>query len=571
MRRSALRFLLFVFLVALLFQQGYFSPALAEEPTEPFFEDVSRQTGLRHNRLGNEKAVGQAWGDYDGDGWVDLYVTDTQGPNTLYRNNGDGTFSVSGLSSQVALPGAESAGASFVDFDNDGWKDLYVVARGPNTLFWNHHGQGFIDITEHAGLTDPWDGKTASWGDFDQDGYLDLYIANWSCYPDCGRPMYGDSDRLYHNNGDGTFSDVTAYLGAYTMGAGFVASFTDYDNDGDLDIYLVNDQFIYGLGNVLWRNDGPGCAGWCFSVVSKEAGVNRTVMGMGLATGDYDNDGDIDFYFSNAGPMTLYRNLGDGSFENIAAAAGVESPNSVGWGTVFLDYDNDGWRDLYLAVAMSLDGRGLSGNQLFHNNADGSFSLVTCNSGAADPGAIIGVATADYNQDGWVDILIGDHIHGYRLLRNSGLAAAGHHWLAIELVGGGPVNRDAVGARVYVETTAGQRQLQEVVHGSSNGAGNELVLYFGLGEHATAQTVEVVWPDGLRQVFPDVPADRRYRLAYPVDEAMLELQRQVMSPVEPVVSGLPLDVVLLGLIPVAMLLAGWLWHTQQKRCRDISV
>jgi len=174
----------YVCLVALLFQQGYFSPASAETEPDPIFEDVSRQAGITDNRDGTEKAVGQAWGDYDNDGWVDLYVTDTDGPNTLYHNNGDGTFSISAFYDQLDLPAAENIGASFVDYDNDGWKDLYVVARGENRLFHNDAGRGFTDVTSTAGVGDPSDGKTASWGDFDQDGYLDLYIANWSCYPD---------------------------------------------------------------------------------------------------------------------------------------------------------------------------------------------------------------------------------------------------------------------------------------------------------------------------------------------------------------------------------------------------
>jgi len=247
---------LIIVLIALLIQQGFFpsAPVQAEEPM--LFVDVSRSAGITHNRQGIKKATGQAWSDYDNDGWVDLYVTDTEGPNTLYHNNQDGTLPVSSLSGSVALSQAESRGATFVDYDNDGWADLYVVNRGPNVLFHNVDGTRFEDVTTAAGVGNPDDGKTASWGDYDQDGYLDLYVANWSCYPDCGRPTYGDIDRLYHNNGDGTFTDVSMLLGAQIEGAGFVASFTDFDNDGDLDIYLVNDEFINPIGNMLWRNDG---------------------------------------------------------------------------------------------------------------------------------------------------------------------------------------------------------------------------------------------------------------------------------------------------------------------------
>ena len=515
----------FLSLVALLFLQG--CAALTPEPPAPaadavpapFFAEVSRAAGITDNRRGTVKATGQAWGDYDNDGWPDLYVTDTDGPNTLYHNEGDGTFTVSPLSEQVALPEAESTGVTFADFDNDGWVDLYVTARGTNTLFRNREGQGFEDVTRSAGLADPLDGKSSAWGDFDNDGDLDLYVTNWSCYPDCGRPFYGDSDHLYRNNGDGTFENVTRLLGAQTMGAGHAASFLDYDNDGDLDIYLVNDQYIYPIGNVLWRNDGPGCEGWCFTEVSEAAGADRRVMGMGIASADYDNDGDLDIYFTNAGPMTLLRNNGDGTFENVAPAAGVEAPDSVAWGAVFLDYDNDGWRDLYLAVPMMMDAQALPGNQLFRNRGDGTFERLRCNTGAADVGGTIGIAYADYDRDGRMDFVIGNHIEGYRLYRNQGTAGAGNHWLGVQLTGGGPVNRDAVGARVYLRTADGLTRMAEVTNGSSMGSGNELLLHFGLGAAEEAASLTVRWPDGLEQTFEKVAADQFYSLAYPVDGA----------------------------------------------------
>ncbi len=509
---------LFVIFVALLLQQGYISRVGAEESSKKeIFIDVSRSVGITHNRLGTTKAIGQAWGDYDNDGWLDLYVTDTDGPNVLYHNEGNGTFVISELVESVALPDLESTGVTFADYDNDGWKDLYVVSRGLNVLFRNLEGRSFEDVTELAGVADPADGKSASWGDFDQDGYLDLYVTNWSCYPDCGRPMYGDSDHLYRNQGDGTFENITTYLGAQTMGAGHAASFLDFDNDGDLDIYLVNDQFINGIGNVLWRNDGPGCKGWCFTEISEEAGVDQRVMGMGIASADYDNDGDLDIYFTNAGPMVLLQNQLDGTFENVALPAGVETPESVGWGAAFLDYDNDGWRDLYLAVAMKMDRHTIPGNILFHNNADGTFSRVACDTGASDVGGTIGVATADYDKDGRVDFVIGNHVDGYRLYRNEGIAGPKNYWLTVELIGAGLVNRDAVGTRVYLTTEDGASQMGEVTNGSSMGSGNELALHFGLGNSEQVTKLVVVWPDGVRQIFENISGDQRYTLRYPVD------------------------------------------------------
>ena len=544
--------------IALLLQQGYLHSHAQPAPALSF-RDVSADAGLAHNRQpGIEMFAGQAWGDYDNDGWIDLYVTDPAGPNTLYHNHGDGTFTVSALAGQVALPQAYSQGAIFADYDNVGWKDLFVAAWGQNTLFHNDQDRGFSDVTLTAGLAgESANSKTASWGDFDQDGWLDLYVANWSCYPKCGRQLEGDPDRLYRNNGDGTFSDVSDYLGGGLTGAGFVASFTDFDNDGDPDIYLVNDAFVNPVGNKLWRNDGPGCKGWCFTQIAGKVGADARVFGMGLATGDYDNDGDIDFYFSNVGPMTLLRQDG-GVFSNVAAAAGVEAPTAIAWGALFLDYDNDGWRDLYLAVSDTTNHRDVAANRLFHNQGDGSFAAATCQTEATDVRMSIGAASADYDRDGWVDLLVGNMDEGYRLYRNQGGETLGHHWLALELVGAGPVNRDAVGARVTL-TTNGATQMQEVIAGASVGAGNELALYFGLGA-ADGAEVRVRWPDGSEQTLGNVPADRRYRLVY---QGALE----VLTPAAPVAArGLTLPRLDPFFLLAALLaLTGMLWRRSARQ------
>lgn len=491
-----------------------------DDPAVPLFENVSEQTGVVMTRQSNERITGQAWGDYDQDGWLDLYLTHTHGPNVLYRNNGDGTFSLSPHSERVALPDALSGGATFADYDNDGWPDLYVVNWGANALFHNDSGQGFTDVTETAGVGDTSNGKTASWGDYDADGYLDLYVANWACAPRCGRPIEGDTDRLYRNNGDGTFLDVTRLLkGSGVRGAGFVASFVDFDNDGDLDIYLVNDEFINPVGNALWRNDGPGCDGWCFTNISAESGADTRVMGMGLATADYDGDGDLDFYFSNGGPMTLLQNLGDGTFQDVATAAGVDFP-AIGWGAVFFDYDNDGWQDLYLAVMEPIN-RETAANPLFRNEGNGTFTNLGESSGAADPGRTIGVAYADYDQDGWVDLVIGNYDSGYVLYRNRGAQLLDHNWLTLKLIGQNGVNRDAVGARVVVTDSNGRTQLQDVINGASLGAGNSLELHFGLGQ-ATVRNVEIRWPDGTTQSIGPLAHNQRHSLTYGVNPNALE-------------------------------------------------
>lgn len=474
---------------------------------------VNDEVGIAIERVGlEEKVTGQAWGDYDNDGWLDLYLTDTGGANRLYRNNGDGTFSLSPLSEKVSLPDALSGGATFADFDNDGWQDLYVMNWGENVLFRNVLGTSFVDVTTHAGVGDESNGKTASWGDYNGDGFLDLYLANWACLPACGRPSEGDKDILYQNNGDGTFTDVTNdVLRGSVKGAGFVASFVDYDNDGDLDIYLVNDEFLNPIGNVLWRNDGAGCEGWCFTNVSAESGADTYVMGMGLATADYDQDGDLDFYFSNGGPMTLLQNQGDGTFADVAVSAGVDHP-AIGWGAVFLDYDNDGWQDLYLAVMEASTSGETAVNPLFHNDGDGTFTNLGSASGAGDAGRTIGVAYADYDQDGGVDLVIGNYDEGHKLYRNQAVGLA--NWVTLKLVGDGEtINRDAVGARVVVRGSNGRLQMQDVINGASLGSGNALELYFGLGE-AHIESVEIRWPDGTTQQLHGVPHNERHTIVY---------------------------------------------------------
>jgi hypothetical protein len=309
------------------------------------------------------------------------------------------------------------------------------------------------------------------------------------------------------------------------LGAGFAASFADYDNDYDLDIYVVNDALKNPIGNVLWRNDGPGCNGWCWADASAETGAGVIVEGMGLAVGDYDNDLDLDFYFSNmVNPMALLQNQAGGQFTDVAerARVAVGPSSAVGWGTAFLDYNNDGWQDLYLTTTefiQQVQTRPPEGmlfgypDYLFHNNGDGTFSDVSPPSWAEKPSASMGFAYADYDQDGWVDFVLGNWNEGYTLYHNEGKVGANNHWLTIRLAGAGPVNRDAVGARVYLFTTDGRTLMQEVICGSSLGAGNDMALHFGLGQ-ATVEKARIIWPNGVSETYIGVPVDQIWRLTY---------------------------------------------------------
>ncbi len=508
---------------------------------EPFV-DVSEAAGIRATHSGHWElfdddfatgylGIGQAWGDYDRDGWLDLYVTGNRDASVLYRNNGDGKFSVSELTPQVALADVDTGGAVWADYDNDGWLDLYVLNHGENTLFHNEAGRGFADVTSVAGVGDAGKGTTATWGDYDGDSYLDLYVVNWSCFPECGDPNISREhdaarDTLYHNRGDGTFADVTHLLEYdLLLGAGFSASFADYDNDGDPDIYVVNDQFKNMLGNILWRNDGAGCGGWCFTEVSIEAGARTFIHGMGLAVGDYDNDLDLDFYFSDmVNGMVLLQNQGDGSFDDVADDAGVVvGPSSaVGWGTMFFDYNNDSWLDLFLTATEFIQYDVFSGPEgmmfeyrdyLFRNQGDGSFADATPQAWIDEWRPSMGLAYADYNRDGFIDFVLGNWNEGYRLYRNTGAEGTGNHWLNVRLLGGGDINRDAIGSRVYLSTDSGRRLMQEVKAGSSLGAGNDMALHFGLGDERVHE-LRIRWSNGVEETLSDIPVNQFLEVDY---------------------------------------------------------
>lgn len=514
------------------------TPNIIAEP----FENVSESVGITATHRGDWQlferdfdsgylGIGQAWGDYDNDGWIDLYVTGNKHPNVLYHNNQDGTFDVSEFSDSVSLPNVLSGGTIWADYDNDGWQDLYVVNFGANTLFHNDQGKGFTDVTEIAGVGDTAKGASASWADYDNDGDLDLYVANWSCFPECSLEPGPEEnnlarDTLYRNNGDGTFTDVTHLFAHERMlGAAFIAGFVDYDNDGDKDIYIINDMFKNPIGNVLWRNDGEGCDEWCWTEVSKDARANIYSHGMGLAVGDYDNDMDLDFYFTDiVNRMMLLQNQADGTFLESSrnAGVGIGPSSAVGWAADFFDYDNDGWLDLYVTTTEFIQYDAYSGPQamldpypdfLFRNEHDGTFSDATPRSFQWNRRPTMGFAFADYDNDGWLDFVLGHWNEGYTLFRNTGADGQGNHWLRLRLTGDDPINQNAIGARAYVTGDDGHVQMQEVVAGTSLGAGKDLALHFGMG-NASQATIRIVWPNQTETLLNDVDLDQVIDIIY---------------------------------------------------------
>ena len=305
---------------------------------DPLFLEVGASAGVDDAGTGE----GAAWGDYDGDGDQDLYVVNYGSANKLYRNNGNGTFTEVGVSAGVADTG-NGNGAAWGDYDNDGDLDLYLTNNGTNRLYRNNGNGTFTEVGAAAGVANVGYGIGTAWGDYDNDGDLDLYVVN-----------YGSANLLYRNNGNGTFTEVGVAASVNNAGTGYAAAWGDYDNDGDLDLYLANN----GTANRLYRNNGNGT----FTEVGAAAGVADAGSGFGVAWGDYDNDGRLDLYLTNFGqPNRLYRNNGNGTFTEVGAAAGVDDGGN-GVGTAWGDYDGDGDLDLYMVNQGT--------NRLYRNNGN---------------------------------------------------------------------------------------------------------------------------------------------------------------------------------------------------------
>ncbi|MEZ4726250.1 MAG: VCBS repeat-containing protein [Caldilineaceae bacterium] len=488
-----------------------------EKPAEPLFTNVAAEAGVNFIHVGNAPVMplgtGVAWGDYDNDGWLDLYVTNQDGANALYHNQGDGTFVDQAATAGVTAPGTVGGGAVFADYDNDGWRDLYVVNIGPNLLFHNNGDGTFTNVTATAGVGDEGFGQSAAWGDYDNDGWLDLYVVN---HVD---PLNRSADRLYHNagapGGHPTFTDVSDLLSLHLRsGAGFAASFLDYDDDGDLDLYVVND-YIFGehRENVLWQNEGAGVDGrWRFRNVATRSRTNVAINGMGLGVGDFDNNSTQDFAITNIGPNVLLANMGRGEFVNISQAAGIRRPRldrdreALTWCALTLDYDHDGWLDLFLCGSPLDKGVGLP-SVLYHNQHDKTFADVTAESGITGEWWTRAGAYADYDGDGDVDFYVANYNQPGALWRNN---SRDTRWFNVRLTGV-QSNRDGIGAKVWL-TAGGQTQLRQLQSGGSLGAGNDLAAYFGLGDAAQVDRLAIEWPSGVIQLLTDLPANQMLAL-----------------------------------------------------------
>ena len=520
------------------------------------FEDVAAEAGLdfQHFSGSPEKQYilesmsgGVAWIDFDRDGWMDLYLVNggrwedlVQGKrtvsNALYHNDGDGTFT--NVTEKAGVGNRHwGMGVAAGDYDNDGWVDLFVCNYGPNTLYRNNGDGTFKDMTGTAGVGDGRWGVSASWGDYDADGWLDLYVTNTVQFdyknPDpmechyrgitvqCGPlGMVGDSDILYRNNRDGTFSDLSEKAGVSDVppSYGLGAIWTDYDNDGDLDLYVANDQ----MANFLFRNLGDGT----FEETGLFAGAafsdDGTAQGsMGVDFGDYDRDGLLDIYITHFSDdyNTLFRNLGQGRFRDMTRGAGLtfSSWPMVGWGTGFADLDHDGWEDIFAAnghVFPQVDGYKIGTSfhqrsQVFRNLGDGKFQEVSAGLDKLKSWSSRGVAFADYDNDGDIDVAVNNLDGVPWLLRNRKGSQAGN-WLLLSLEGT-RTNRSAIGTRVTLETGEG-KQIREVRGGSSYESTHDFRVHFGLGGLETVKKLTVRWTDGTTRDFENLSVNRVYRL-----------------------------------------------------------
>ena len=485
---------------------------------------------------------GAAFLDYDNDGWQDIYLVngtyltglppDPLPSNRLYRNTGDGKFADVTAASGSGDTGY-GMGCAVADYDNDGDQDLYITNVGSNVLYRNEGRGRFVDIARQAGVGDERWGTSSGFLDFDLDGDLDLFVVNYVEYAldqdhVCRRgrlrsycaPIYYQpiGDILYRNDG-GQFTDVTQEAGITQVGWGLGVAFSDFDLDGDTDVYVAND----GSMNSLYENRRGHFVDTGLQAGARYNENGRSEAGMGVDFGDFDNDGHQDIFVTNFAleTNTLYRNTGQGRFHDVTTPLGLAEPSFVplGFGTRFLDFDNDAYLDLFVANGHVVDVITQTDssqsypqrNQLFHNEAGTRFVDVSAFSGPsfAVENVARGLAMADYDNDGDQDLLVTTEAGRPRLLRNDG--GNHNHWLLIHLEG--THQRDALGARVTV-TAGGTRQIKERQSGSSYLSSHDPRLHFGLGR-ATHADVEIRWPDGQIQTLSGVEADQILHIVQP--------------------------------------------------------
>jgi hypothetical protein len=504
-----------------------------------YFNDITLPAGIdfRHsfgddhlNNLVESDGGGAAFLDYDKDGFIDLFMTtgiydkrinkdhgeEGKPMNRLFRNSGNGSFKDVTRDSKLNTQGY-SMGVTAGDYDNDGYPDVYVCNFGENILYHNNGNGTFTDITGESGTGGDDFSISAVWFDYDNDGLLDLYVGNYIefdvdyalFYAPDGFPgplaYNGRSDRLYHNDGNGKFEDVTEAMGVYQpLGRAMGVAAADYDGDGFTDIYVSNDHMV----NYLYHNEG----GKGFKDVAVMAGVAANQMGdattsMAVDFADYNGDGLLDIFVSDDNYCSLYKNDGTGTFRDFSNVSGIAqaSGQHVGWASSFFDYDNDGDEDLF-KVNGELQHEYGEEDQLFENDGTGNFKDVSVRHGEYFEKEYVGrgACFGDYDNDGDTDIYIANLNSPGILIRNDG--GNRNNWLLIELEGS-QSNRDAIGAKIKVSTSEKDRF---AVKESASGylSQNDHRLHFGLGKAEIITRIEVKWPSGREQVLENVAVNQ---------------------------------------------------------------
>ncbi|MCH7490797.1 MAG: CRTAC1 family protein [Gemmatimonadetes bacterium] len=493
--------------------------------TAQSFRDVSSSAGIRHFCLDvNRVCGGVAFFDYNNDGTDDLYLTGGEEPDRLFRNEGDGTFrDVTKEAGLDFIRRFVTVGVATGDIDNDGFRDIFVTTGEdyPNILVRNNGDGTFSDISESAGIAREKRWSTAvTFGDYNLDGYLDIYVANYATYDGLPYDEHltgGISNWLYRNNGDNTFDEVAKSLGvANPDGLTLAVAFTDVDGDHDVDLMVANDFGYLFVPNALFRNEHPHGV---FTDFSEASATDTAINGMGFAIGDYDEDGDFDYYVTNMMGNVLYSNTNaSGVFRESAKAMGIDDRRSTSWGAAFIDFDNDTDLDLIVANGRVLTRYNLQDvdhverflkpheNKLYRADGPGNFIDVSRGEGVADSTKGRGLAVADYDNDGDLDFIVAvvnDVVppHGYALLyRNE--TPAGNHWLKVR-VEGTTSNRDGFGSHIRV-VAGGRTWIREIGGGSSYLSQNSSVAHFGMGDYAVADSLIVTWPGGEREIFTDI-------------------------------------------------------------------
>ena len=543
---------------------GPFAPVIAQKDgvcinrKVPQLVDVLGKTGIKfvHTSAPEKKYIVESMSggvllvDYDRDGWQDIYFTNAptvemalkgeKARSALYRNNGDGTFADVTAKAGVGSPGFAMGGA-VGDVNNDGWPDVYVTCLGGNVLYRNNGDGTFTDITKTAGVSDGRWSTGAAFGDYNGDGFLDLLVGNYVDFKlndlpgfgslptckfrgidvQCGpRGLKGAGDSLFRNNGDGTFTDVTKPSGVEDAGGfyGMQVVWSDFANRGKLDAYIANDS----TPNFFYRNDTTKFTDTGLESGTAVSGDGSEQGSMGVAVGDYLHTGRFSIFVTNFVDEynTLYRNDGDFNFSDVSFAAKVAQASRpyVGWGTGFFDLDNDTWLDLlvvnghvYPQMDQISSGLGYRQRKLLHiNQGDATFCDGSTLAGPAlqEQRASRGAAFGDLDNDGHIDVVVGDLDRAPSILRNDG--SSGNHWITLELaaVKGNPL---AIGARVKL-TTGTVVQTEEIRSGASYLSQNDLRVHFGLGKALKADSIEIRWNSGKTEILKDVPADKFYSI-----------------------------------------------------------